>query len=100
HQLDGADAGVDHVLQRRLRALIRHAAVAVGNRADLHAVDERIRLRGLQAGRQERTGAAEKRHARYRQGHLRDVASRVFHGILRVYEPEYGWSASSVAASS
>src|SRR5207245_9517919 len=45
HQLDRADAGIDDVLQRGLRALIRHAAVAVGDRTDLHPADQRIRFR-------------------------------------------------------
>src|SRR3954469_10018307 len=45
HQLDRADARVDDVLERGLGALIRHAAIAVGDRADLHAIDPRIRLR-------------------------------------------------------
>src|SRR5205814_4542935 len=36
HQLDRADAGTNDVLQRGLGALIRHAAVAVGDRPDLH----------------------------------------------------------------
>ena len=45
HHLDRADPGVDDVAQRRFRALVRHAAIAVGDRAELHAVDEGIRPR-------------------------------------------------------
>src|SRR3982750_1288972 len=44
HQLDRADARVDDVLERGLGALIRHAAIAVGDGADLHAVNPRVRL--------------------------------------------------------
>ncbi len=45
HQLDRADAGVHDVLQDSFRALISHQApVAVRDRADLDAVDERVRL--------------------------------------------------------
>ena len=40
-----ADAGIEDVLERRFRALVRHAAIAVGDGADLHAVDHRVRLR-------------------------------------------------------
>ena len=53
HQLDSADARVHDVLQRRFRTLVRHAAVAVGDRAELHAVDQRIRLRLGQRPRRE-----------------------------------------------
>src|SRR3972149_2445097 len=49
-QPDRADARVDDVLQRGFRALIRHAAEAVGDRADRHAVEHRIRL-GLKESR-------------------------------------------------
>src|SRR5947209_135665 len=45
HQFDRADPGVDDVLQRRLSALIRHAAIAVRDRPDLHAVDQRVWFR-------------------------------------------------------
>ena len=44
HQLDGADARVEDVAERRLGALIGHAAIAVGDGADLHALDLRVGL--------------------------------------------------------
>ena len=60
HQFDGAEAGLDDVAKRRLRALVRHAAIAVGDRADLHAAEHRVRL-GLQDAAEAPTTAGSSR---------------------------------------
>src|SRR4026207_2101626 len=44
HQLNRADAGIDHVLQGRLRALVCHRAVAVGDDSELHPAKLRVWL--------------------------------------------------------
>ena len=42
HELDLADAGVEHVAEDRLRALVGHAAVAVRDGPEADAVDRGI----------------------------------------------------------
>jgi len=80
HQLDRADARVDDVLQYGLGALIRHAAVAVRDRADVDAVDHRVRsLRAEQRDDERSFKECGSRHPRQRQ--LAEVASRVIHTI-------------------
>ena len=79
HQLNRADAGGDDVLQRRFGALIGHAAIAVGNRADLHAVDARVGSGGLRHRGQQRFRPAKQRHSRQRQRQPSEVTSRVVH---------------------
>ena len=79
HQLDRADAGVDDVLERRFGALIRHAAIAVGDRADLHAVDQRVRLRLREARRRSLGSAEQRRRGQTCQRELPEFASRIGH---------------------
>ncbi len=69
HQLDGAYAGIDDVLQVGFRALVGHAAVAVSDDADLHAVEQGIRL----------AGCHQRCRGDRRQRGLSKLSSRVMH---------------------
>jgi hypothetical protein len=60
HELDLADPGIDHIAQDRFGALVGHAAIAVRDRPDVHAVDNGIRFRlsknGERTFKQRRSG--------------------------------------------
>ena len=82
HQLDRADARVDDVLQRGFGGLLRHAAIAVGDGADLHAFDERVRLRlGIQ-----KVSAPERRGRHRGQGQFSEFTSAKHQGSLSFAE--------------
>jgi hypothetical protein len=44
HEFNFADARVDDVAKDGLGALVGHAPIAVGNGADVHTVDDRVRF--------------------------------------------------------
>src|SRR4029453_9607613 len=84
HQLNLTDAGLHDVFEDRFRALIRHAAIAVRDRADVDAVDDGIRP-GLSQGRQVQKGSSRK--ARKRQ--LSYLTPRVQHDVPSLLKEEY-----------
>ena len=81
HQFDGADPRVDDVLERRFRALIRHAAEAVGDGADLHALDQGIGP-GLRERAEDRSASDDRRRRQSGQCDLPEFTSRQHQRLL------------------
>src|SRR4029453_5110225 len=89
HQLDGVDAGIEDVLQRRLGALVLHRPIAVSNDTDLHAIELRVRLR--LEGRPNPWNGDQGRCRNAREGQLPELTSRKTH-IASILGAEYAFA--------
>src|SRR5678815_5320801 len=76
HEFDRADAGIDDVAEDRFSALVRHASVAVRDRADVHAVDHGVRLR---VGEYSKRPVQQRRCGQGPDRKLPEVTSRIPH---------------------
>ena len=74
HQLNRADAGIDHVLQGRLSALVGHRAVAIGDDSELNAAKLRVWL-PLREHRGEEWIVEERRRRKAGQCHFPEITS-------------------------